>query len=239
MLSLLPILPSFNFLRRGATPTQRINIANEFATVFVNRERELIASQAGSAIDYLNQQLPLAEATMRKSESALGQFQTAHPDVYVTIGTDTQGADSAVATATQRYAQVKVDAEQAQAQLSNVTAQMSGLSPTSIGSRNIIQNPVTAQLQTQLAQVEVQLDTARKQYTEQYPAVQALEEQKAQLQREIGSQPSTIDSSNDVVANPVYQQLSQQAATLRSQIAGDQGANEDAGHRDGPIQRSA
>jgi len=200
-----------------------VAIANEFANVFVNRERDLIASQAGAAIDYLNQQLPLTEASMHKAESALGQFQAAHPDVYITVGTDSQGGDSVVAAATQRYAQVKVDSEQAQAQLNNVTAQLAGLRPTSIGSSNIVQNPVTSQLDTQLAQVEVQLESARKQYTEQYPAVQALEEQKAQLQLEIHSQPPTINDSNSVVPNPVYQTLSQQAATLRSTIAGDQG----------------
>jgi capsular exopolysaccharide synthesis family protein len=204
-------------------PKMAINIANEFANVFVNRERDLIAGQAASAIDYLNQQLPIAEQNMRRADDALARFQAVHPDVYVTIGTDTQGGDSAVATATQRYAQAKVDADQARATLASVTAQMAALKPTSTGSSNVVQNPVTAQLQAQLAQVEVQLDTARKQYTDQHPTVIALEEQKAQLQSEIAKQPATIVSGNDIVPNPVYQQLSQQAATLRAQIAGDEG----------------
>lgn len=203
------------------------NLANEFATVFVKHERDLIAGQAGSALDFLTTQMPLAEASMRAADGTLAKFQAAHPDVYVSVGTDSSGGSSsdsgsAVAAAEQRYAQIKVDAGQAQAQLNNVTGQMAGISPTSNGSSNIVVNPVTAQLQAQLAQVQVQLDTARKQYTEEYPGVQALVEQKAQLQKEIQSQSATIVSGNVIVPNPVYQQLNQQAATLRSQIAGDQ-----------------
>jgi len=200
-----------------------VSIANEFASVFVNRERDLIAGQAGAAIDYLNQQLPIAEASMRKANDALSAFQSAHPDVYVTVGTDTQGGDSAVTAATQRYAQAKVDAEQASAQLRSVNSQLAATNPSSTGSSDVVQNPVITQLQQQLANVQVQLDTARKQYTEQHPAVQALEEQKAQLTREISSQPATVVSGNTIVPNPVYQQLSQQASTLRATIAGAQG----------------
>lgn len=200
-----------------------VNIANEFANVFVNRERELIAGQAGSAIDYLTKQMPLAAAAMHKADDALARFQAAHPDVYIVATQDNQSGDSSVAAAQQKYAQVKVDLDQAQAQLQSVLAQIAALPATSSGGSNVVQNPVIGQLQTQLAQVEVQLDTARQQYTEQYPQVQALEEQKAQLERAIKSQPPTIVSSNTIVPNPVYQQLSQQAAALRAQIAGDEG----------------
>jgi succinoglycan biosynthesis transport protein ExoP len=200
-----------------------VAIANEFAKVFVARERDLIAGQASSAIDYLTQQMPVAAAQMNKADDALSRFQAAHPDVYVTTGGEAQGSNSVVATTTQRYAQVKVDADQARAQLNDVLSQLNETSRTITGSSNVVQNPVTAQLQQQLTQVQVQLGAARKQYTEQHPAVQALEEQEAQLEKEIASAPATIVSGNAIVPNPVYQQLSQQASTLRAQIAGDQG----------------
>jgi len=90
------------------------------------------------------------------------------------------------------------------------------------GGTNIAQNPVLSQLQQQLAQVDVQLAAAKKQYTEQHPTVQALEQQQAQLQKEMGSQPATYVASNSIVPNPLYQQLEQQAAQLRSQAAGDE-----------------
>jgi len=204
-------------------PDTAAQIANEFANVFITRERDLIAGQAGSAIDFLTKELPSAEARMRDEDKKLADFQAAHPSVYVSL-TDTNGvSSSAVSAAQQRYAQAKVDAEQAQAQLASVTVQMSSLSQTINGSQNVAENPVVGQLQTQLAQVDVQLEAARKQYTDQHPTVLALMEQKTQLEREIRNQPGTIVSGNNIIPNPLYQQLNQQAAALRSQIAGDQG----------------
>lgn len=220
-------------------PQTAIKVANEFGKVFVERERDLIAGQAGSALDFLTKQLPVAEANMRKADSALAQFQAAHPGVYLGGSNDNQAADSAVFAAQQKFAQLQIDEGQAQAQLTNVGAQLSSTTPTINGSSNIVQNPVTAQLQTQLAQVDVQLASARKQFTEEHPTVQALKEQKAQIEREIRSQTATVVSGNSIVPNPVYQQLSQQGATLRTQIAGDQAQlkrlNGELGQLNGPL----
>jgi capsular exopolysaccharide synthesis family protein len=215
-------VPNTSILYLAATwgdPKTAVAIANEFATVFVNRERELIANQAGSAIDFLSQEMPRAEAAMRKADAELARFVSNHPNVYVGA---TGAPGTAVLAAQQKYATNQIDLEQAQAQLKNVTAQMASMNRSINGASNVVQNPIKAQLQQQLAQVNVQLDAARRQYTEAHPTVQALKEQQAQLEREIGDQAPTIVAGNSIVPNPVYQQLSQQAASLSSQIAGDQ-----------------
>jgi capsular exopolysaccharide synthesis family protein len=206
---------------KWSDPKTAVNIANEFGRVFVDRERELIAGQADSTLDYLSKQMPVAEASMRKADSALASFEASHPNVYVGSSGENQGVDSAILAAQQKFAQVQVDQGQAQAQLANVTAQMSAMTPTVNGESNVVVNPVVAQLQTQLAQVQVQLETARKQYTDNHPTVIALKEQQDQLEREIRSERPTVVAGNNIVPNPVYQQLGQQAASLRSQVAGD------------------
>jgi polysaccharide biosynthesis transport protein len=200
-------------------PHTAIKIANEFATVFISRQRDLIAGQATSALQFLGEEMPSAEARMLAAEKELAAFEAAHPNVYTGGGTTGNGG---VEAAQQKYAQTQVDSEQAQAQLRNITVQLSSTNPTITGSSNTSQNPVAAQLQTQLAQVEVQLQSALQQYTPEHPTVLALKEQKAQIERELQSQPATVVSGNSVVPNPVYQQLNQQAATLRTQVAGDQ-----------------
>jgi|SRR5579872_1847355 len=203
-------------------PHTAAKIANDFANVFVTRERDLIAGQAGSALDFLTQQMPIAEAAMHKADNALAKFEAAHPNVYINANTTSLASDNAVSTAQQKFATTQVDLGQAQAQLANVTGQMSSISPSSIGESSVDQNPVVSQLQTQLAQVNVQLESARKQFTEQHPTVIGLEEQKAQIEKEINAQPRTYVAGHQVVPNPVYQQLSSQAANLRSTIASDQ-----------------
>src|SRR5579872_4531 len=203
-------------------PQTAAKIANDLANVFVTRERDLIAGQAGSALDFLTKQIPFAEATMHKADNALARFEAAHPSVYINANSTSLASDNAVSSAQQKFAITQVDVGQAQAQLDNVNGQMASMSRTVNGQSNISQNPVVSQLQTQLAQVDVQLEAARKQFTEQHPTVIGLEEQKAQLQKEIAGQPATVVSGSQVILNPVYQQLSSQAATLKGQIASDQ-----------------
>jgi len=93
---------------------------------------------------------------------------------------------------------------------------------TATGGSTIAENPVVTQLKQQYAQVSVELEAARKQYTDQHPTVIALQQQKDLLQQEISKTSGTYVASKTVVPDPVYQQLDQQAASLRQQIAGDQ-----------------
>ncbi|MGH7684442.1 MAG: polysaccharide biosynthesis tyrosine autokinase, partial [Vulcanimicrobiaceae bacterium] len=51
------------------------------------------------------------------------------------------------------------------------------------------------------------------------PAVIALKEQKQELERRINALPQTVNSANQVIPNPVYQQFRAEAGTLQGQIA--------------------
>ncbi len=195
-------------------------IANDFAKVTADKQRELIASQSIEAMTYLSKQMPKAEADMHRADTALSNFEMNHNIADIssqTQSTVTQYSDTGV-----NMAKLQVDESQAQATLGSVVGQLSANSKAINGGTNIAQNPVLSQLQQQLAQVDVQLAAARKQYTDEHPTVQALVQQQAQLQKEMGQQPATYVASNSVVPNPLYQQLEQQAAQLRSQIAGDE-----------------
>ena len=200
-------------------PDTSAKIANDFATVFVSRERDLIAGQAGSAMDFLSKELPAAQERMRRANAALAQYQAGHG--IADINAQTQATVANVSAIETRIQQVQVDQGQAQAQLANLTGQLGGIGASINGSSSVVQNPVVSQLQQQLATVNVQLEAARKQYTDEHPTVMAFKEQKAQLEREIRSLPTTIVAGNNFVPNPIYQQVNQQATTLRAQISGD------------------
>jgi capsular exopolysaccharide synthesis family protein len=195
-------------------------IANEFGKVLIEKQRELIAGQSQSAMDYLSQEIPKAEADKNRADSALAVFQTKH-----TIADMTAQTQSAVGNFTDnatRVAQLQVDMAQATAALSNVLSQEAAGSKTATGGSTIAENPVVTQLKQQLAQVSVELEAARKQYTDQHPTVIALQQQKDLLQQEIAKTPGTYTASKTVVPDAVFLQNQQQAASLRQQIAGDQ-----------------
>lgn len=201
-------------------PQTAAQIANSFASVFVERERDLISGQAGSALQFLAQQIPTAEANLRQASAELAAYQVAHS--LVDVNAQTGSTLSTVSGIESRIAQNQVDEGQAQAQLASVGGQLNSIASTIDGSVSIAKNPVLSQLQDQLTQTDIQLQSLRNQYTENHPQVIALRQQKAEIEQQIARQQATVLVNNNIVPNPLYQQLNQQAATLRAQIAGDE-----------------
>lgn len=194
-------------------------IANAFGQAIVDRQRDLVSSQARSALASLKTQLPQAQTRMNAAQNSLASFETKHR--IVNIDQQTTNTITNMAALDAKIGSVQADRQQAQAQLASVQSQLSGMSPNITGSTTTSVNPVVAQLQQQLTQVDVQLRTARQQYTEQHPAVIALKAQETQLQNAIAQQQQTVVSGQSEVPNPVYQQLASQATTFRSQVAAD------------------
>ncbi|MBV8155477.1 MAG: polysaccharide biosynthesis tyrosine autokinase, partial [Candidatus Eremiobacteraeota bacterium] len=110
---------------------------------------------------------------------------------------------------------------QAQAELASANAQLHSTPATVTGGQTVAQNPVLGQLQSQLSQIDVQLQTALQQYTEKHPTVIALRNQEDQIKREIAQQQATVVANTNTIPNPVYEQIQQQAETYSTQIASD------------------
>jgi polysaccharide biosynthesis transport protein len=200
-------------------PVTSAAIANEFAGVFVDRERELIGDQATSALKMLSTKIPDAHADLQKQEQALADYERSHTGAF--INAQNQGVVINLSALQTRLAQVQVDESQAKATLTDVQAQLGSTSSTETAATNVTINPVVALLQQQLAQVTEQLAEARKQYTEAHPTVIALRDQKAHLESQIASMPQTVDSAKTVALSPTFEKLRETAATLEAQIASD------------------
>jgi succinoglycan biosynthesis transport protein ExoP len=203
-----------------SNPKTAALIANEFGNVVVQRQRDLVSSQAQQAIDFLSKQMPQANKTMHDAQMRLANFEATHH--IADINAQTQNYINTLGTLDGKIGQAQADMQQAKAQLGSVNAQLSHTSPTITGGTTVATNPVLQQLQTQLSQVDVQLQTARQQYTDQHPTVIALKQQEAQLKDEIARQQSTVVANTNTVPNPLYQQLQQQQAQYQAQAASDQ-----------------
>jgi polysaccharide biosynthesis transport protein len=203
-------------------PKTSAAIANEFASVVVDRDRELVTDQAASAIAFLDKQLPQSQADMAAAQEKLTTFEAAHH--IVDIDEQTKATIAQLGTLDGKLGQAQADSRQAAAGLASVQSEIARTPATIQGDETLAINPVVAQLQTQLAQVRVQLTTALQQYTEQHPTVIALRGQEKQLEHEIARYQSTVVSNTNTVPNPLYQQLQQQAAQLATQIASDKGS---------------
>ncbi len=194
-------------------------IANDFANVFMAHETQLVAGQANGALAFLAKELPKARATLARREQAVSRYETSHNIADLT--TQTTSTVNAVVNTNAKINAIELDKRQADAQVASLSAQLGGMHAISGGGQSIAQNPVLPQLKAQLAQLQVNLGSARQQYTDVHPTVINLKQQIADVKREIARQPATIVATTSTVANPVYQQLSQQLAAARAMSSSD------------------
>jgi len=192
-------------------------IANDFASVFVARQAQLVASQATGALEFLSKQLPQAERNLAKAELAVSRYQTTHN--IADLGTQTTTTVNAAAAIDAKINQTQLDKMQADAQIGSLSATLGGMKPVTGGGSSVAQNPVLAALKSQLSALQVQLASAQQQFTDSHPTVISYKEQIATLKREIARQPATIVATTSTIANPVYQQFSQQLGAARAASA--------------------
>lgn len=198
-------------------PVTSAKIANTFASVFVERQRQLVAHQADAAIGFLQTALPSAENRMRETQQALATYQA---QVGIAdLPTQTTSRLTALATLEAKQQSAELDARQAAAQLAAVNQIRTSVAPTIIGNRTVSANPVAAQLQTQIETLKTELTAARQNYTDSFPAVIAIRAKISDAQRELARLPANVVSGTSSNPNPLAQQLNQQAATLEGQIA--------------------
>jgi capsular exopolysaccharide synthesis family protein len=201
-------------------PAGSARVANGIASSIVAFRRDLVTRQADTTIAELKRQLEPAGSDLRRAADDLAQYQARIGVADATA--QTQNTLAASAALDQKAAQAPIEAQQAAASLKVVEAQLARTPASISGGGSSQPNPVAAQLRTQLAQINVQLETALRQYTEDYPAVKSLRAQKTQLERELAKQPAMIVASESTVANPMAQQLAQAASQLRVQLAAAQ-----------------
>ncbi len=204
---------------RTRDPVASARIANALAGSFVDLRRSLIAGQADSAIAELNRQLPDAEQRMHASADRLTAFQT--KTGIADAQAQTANVLAAASALDTKIAAVQVDEQQAGASLRVIEGQLSQ-TPKMIPNGGSTQpNPIAGQLKAQLAQVQLQLQAAQEQYTDEHPTVKALQQRERDLQNQIVKQPETVVASTNTATSPLYTQLVQQAAQLRAQQASD------------------
>jgi polysaccharide biosynthesis transport protein len=200
-------------------PNTSAAIANAFGNAVVDRQRELVATQANSALDFLNQQLPQAQKAMNDAQTQLASYEAQHH--IADINAQTQSVITELSTLDAKVGQTQADRQQAQAELASASTQLHSTPATITGAQEVAENPVLGQLQSQLSQVDVQLQTALQQYTDKHPTVIALRNQEAEIKREIARQQATVIANTNTVPNPVYTQIQQQAEQYATQVASD------------------
>jgi polysaccharide biosynthesis transport protein len=200
-------------------PVTSANIANEFATVFLVRQAELMSTQANGALKLLGEQLPRARQRLQLAEQNLSRYEVTHK--IADLSTQTTQTVSAAINTDQKMNQVELDKRQADAQIDSLSRSLAGMTATTGGGSTTAQNPVLPTLRQKLADLTVALGSAQGHYTDSHPQVIGLKQQIADVNRQIARTPPTINASSSTIANPVYQQLSQQLSAAKAMSQAD------------------
>ncbi|HEV2741210.1 MAG TPA: polysaccharide biosynthesis tyrosine autokinase, partial [Candidatus Elarobacter sp.] len=195
-------------------PVTSAKIANEFADVFLQRESELISTQANGALNVLSRQLPQARQRLSQAEQSVSRFEIAHN--IADLGTQTTSTLNAAAVIEGKINQAELDKKNADAQIASLTTSLAGMSPTTGGGGTVVQNPVLPSLNQTLVDLNVKLGSAQKNYTDSHPVVLGLKQQIADVKRQIANAPATIKQSSSTVTNPVYQSTLQALSANRA-----------------------
>ena len=200
-------------------PVMSAKIANEFATVFLVRQAELMSSQANGALELLGKQLPRARQRLQTAEQNLSRYEVTHNIADLT--TQTTQTVNAASNTDQKINQVELDKRQADAQIASLSSTLAGMTATTGGGSSTAQNPVLPTLRQKLADLTVALGSAQQHYTDSHPQVINLKQQIADVNRQIARTPPTILASSSTIANPVYQQLTQQLSAAKAMSQAD------------------
>jgi len=200
----------------AASAARAAGTANDFARVFVDRERRLVMDNADQALHFLASEIPKAARSLRVAQSSLAAYETRFglPD----IAAQTQSLLAQSSALDARIAQEEVNQAQAAAQLASVGAALARVPANIAGTSTTVPNPLFAQLTAQRSQLTIQLNAARAQYTNDHPAIVALRQQLDSVSGQLAKTPTTIVADRSSIASPLRTQLEREAVDARTSL---------------------
>jgi polysaccharide chain length determinant protein (PEP-CTERM system associated) len=197
-------------------PRRAFAVTRAFGQMFISESLASKQRESREAYEFINSQVETYRTKLTDAEDKLKAYRDANADARPGSETDTNARISQLRTQIENN---RMDYMQKQSQAGALSAQLSGESEV-----NAVQT-VGGIYQTQLADLQGQLDKLRLNYTDEYPDVVRLRHQiedvrkqalAADAQRAIGG---AMPLDHAVTMNPVYQQMRLQLAAVRGDAA--------------------
>jgi protein tyrosine kinase modulator len=201
-------------------PKRAFDVTRQFAQLFISESLASKQRESRDAFEFIDSQVNVYRQKLTDAENKLKSFRDADADARPGNSSDTN----------ERINQLRTQIETAQMELMEKRSQAASLAAQLNGESEVNAVQTTNGIyETQLADLQGQLDKLLLTYTDQYPDVirlrhqiqdlkqqVAMDDQRKQASRQAGT-PMPLDDS--VQMNPVYQQLKDQLVTVRGDIA--------------------
>ncbi|MDF4003489.1 hypothetical protein P3W33_08820 [Luteibacter sp. PPL552] len=197
-------------------PRRAFEVTRAFGQLFISESLASKQQESRDAYEFINSQVEAYRTKLTDAEDKLKAYRDANPDARPGSEIDTNSRIGQLRTQIETN---RMDYMQKQSQAAALAGQLSGESEV-----NAVQT-VGGIYQTQLAQLQGQLDTLLLNYTEDYPDVVRLRHQMEDVRRQMqvadarraAGTPMPVDSASAL--NPVYQQMRLQLAAVRGDAA--------------------
>lgn len=201
-------------------PKRAFEVTRQLAHLFISESLASKQRESHDAYDFINSQVEAYRQKLTDAESKLKAYRDANADARPGSETDT---DSRISQLRTQIENTRLDLMEKRSQAAALESQLSGESEV-----NAVQT-TEGIYQTQLAELQGQLDKLLLTYTDQYPDVIRIRHQMDDLRRQLvqssqrkqnarlAGTPMPLD--NSVQMNPLYQQLKIQLSTARGDAA--------------------
>lgn len=197
-------------------PQRAFAVTRAFGQMFISESLASKQRESREAYEFINSQVEAYRTKLTDAEDKLKAYRDANADARPGSETDTNSRISQLRTQIETN---RMDYMQKVSQSAAMSAQLNGESEV-----NAVQT-VGGVYQTQLADLQGQLDKLRLNYTDDYPDVIRLRHQIEDVRRQMASADASravgsgTPVDHTVAMNPVYQQMRIQLAQTRADAA--------------------
>ncbi len=202
-------------------PKRAYDVTREYAQLFISESLASKQRESRDAFEFINGQVEAYRKKLTDAEDKLKEYRGANADARPGSETDTDA----------RISQLRTQIENARMDLMEKRSQEASLNSHALSGESEISAVQTTMGidQTQLANLQAQLDTLLMSYTADYPDVVRVRHQMEDLRQQIAQadQRKQIASAsgastaveNNAQYNPLYGQLKSQLSSVRADVA--------------------
>lgn len=164
---------------RDRNPEQAALVVNTLLNIYIQNNQIINRAEAVSARNFIEKQLPQAEASVRQAESAMRLFK--EQNKVVALQEEAQSAVEVIADLERKISQAKSELADANAQSQAFQTELQMNAQQALALTSLSQSPAVQEALKEYQQVERQLAIERTRFQEQHPAIAALKSKAATL----------------------------------------------------------
>ncbi|MET0330844.1 MAG: XrtA system polysaccharide chain length determinant [Dyella sp.] len=203
-----------------SNPTRAYAVTRQFAQLFISESLASKQRESRDAYEFINNQVEAYRQKLTDAEDKLKRYRDSNADARPGSEID---ANTRISQLRTQIENTRLSLMEKRSQAAAISAQLSGESEV-----NAVQT-TGGIYQTQMVELQGQLDKLRLTYTDEYPDVIRLRHQIQDLQQQLAQSEQRRQSAqmagtplpldNRTQMNPLYQQLRMQLAGTRAEIA--------------------